>query len=163
MPATTMEIPNEIVDEHPLEKRLGTLIALRESLGDDREEIMDDLMTQARRELADAYDEDDPSLLPIETLLAEFQAYLESDVVQSETVPGRDPAGASLQHLLALPPEERIRIASVIMQGFEYSGIFPLSDDIVAESMREVEADAADPESSIPWEVFRARLRAGQQ
>ena len=51
----------------------------------------------------------------------------------------------------------------MIMQGFEYGGIFPLSDDIIAESMREVEADAADPESSIPWEVFRARLRAGQQ
>jgi putative addiction module component (TIGR02574 family) len=158
-----MEIPNELLDEHPLEKRLGILIALRESLGDRREEIMDDLVAEARRELADGYDEDDPFLLPTETLLAEFRAYLESDVVQSETVPGGDPTGASVQHLFALPPEERIRIASVIMQGFEYGGIFPLSDDIIAASLREIEADAADPDSSIPWETVRARLRAGDQ
>jgi hypothetical protein len=50
-----------------------------------------------------------------------------------------------------------------MMRGFEDGGIFPMSDEIIAQSLREIEADAADPDSSIPWEVFCAQLRAEQQ
>lgn len=161
-----MDISDEPVLDLPLEQRLGALVALRRSLGDDDAAIMDYLMAEARRELHDPVEDEgdpDPTLIPTEVVLADFRAYLESDVVQSETVRGGNPTGALVQHLLALPPQERIRIASVIMQGFECGGIFPLSDDIIAESLRELEAHEADPSSSIPWEVVRAQLRAGDR
>ncbi|HEX8316972.1 hypothetical protein [Longimicrobium sp.] len=166
MTTIMMDIPNETLLSEPHEKRLGIFIALRKSLGDRDEEILDELMAEARRELDDPCEDDgdpDPSLVPKEEFLDQFRAYLESDVVQSETAGGADQADVSIQHLLAMPPEERIRIASVMMQGFEDGGIFPMSDEIIADSLREIEADAADPDSSIPWETVRARLRAGDQ
>ena len=166
MTTIMMDIPDETLLSEPHEKRLGIFIALRKTLGDRDEEILDELMAEARRELEDPCEDEgdpDPSLIPKEEFLEQFRAYLESDVVQSETVPGGDPTGVSLQHLLALPPEDRIRIAGVMMRGFADGGIFPMSDEIIADSLREIEADAADPDSSIPWETVRARLRAGDQ
>lgn len=166
MATIMMDIPGETLLSEPHEKRLGIFIALRKSLGDRDEEILDELMAEARRELDDPCEDEgdpDPSLIPKEEFLEQFRAYLESDVVQSETAPGGDPTGVPIQHLLALPPEERIRIASMIMRIFEDSGIFPMSDEIIADSLREIEADEADPESSTPWEVFRAELRAELQ
>ncbi len=166
MTSIMMDIPDETLLTEPHEKRIGIFIALRKSLGDRDEEILDELMAEARRELDDPCEDEgdpDPSLIPKEEFLEQFRAYLESDVVQSETVPGGNPTHVPIQHLLALPSEERIRIASVMMRSFEDGGIFPLADEIIAASLREIEADAADPESSIPWEVFRAQLRAEQQ
>jgi putative addiction module component (TIGR02574 family) len=162
MATIMMDIPDETLLSQPLEKRLGIFIALRESLGDRHEEIMDELMAEARRELEDDYEDEadpDPSLIPTETFLQDFRAYLESDVVESGTVPGGDPTGVSIQHLLAMPPEERIRIAGVIMRGFEDGGIFPISDERAAELNRRFDEHAADPESSLPWESVRAELR----
>ncbi|HEY7770070.1 hypothetical protein [Longimicrobium sp.] len=166
MTTIMMDIPDETLLSESHEKRLGIFIALRRSLGDRVEEILGELMAEARRELEDPCEDEgdpDPSLIPKDEFLDQFRAYLASDVVQSETVPGGDPTGIPIQDLLALPPEERIRIASVMMRSFEDSGIFPMSDEIIADSLREIEADAADPESSISWEVFRAQLRAEQQ
>jgi hypothetical protein len=131
MTTIMVDLPDETLFSQPLEKRLGIFIALRQSLGDRHEEIMDELMAEARRELGDdSEDEADPdlSLIPKEEFLDQVRAFLESDVVQSETVPGGDPTGVSIQHLLALPPEDRIRIAGVMMRGFEDGGIFPMSD-----------------------------------
>lgn len=162
MTMITMDIPERMLLSLPLEKRIGIFIALRESLGDRHEEILDELMAEARRELADDYEDEvatDPSLIPTERFLEEFRAYLESDAVQSETGPGGDPAGVSLQHLLALPPEERIRIAGVMMRGFEDGGIFPISDELADESNRRFDEHVADPGSSLPWESVRAELR----
>jgi putative addiction module component (TIGR02574 family) len=162
MTTIMMDIPDETLFSQPLEKRLGIFIALRKSLGDRHEEIMDDLMAEARRELDDPCEDEgdpDPSLIPKEEFLEQFRAYLESDVVQSETVPGGDPTGVSIRHLLALPPEDRIRIAGVIMRGFEDGGIFPISDERAAELNRRFDEHAADPESSLPWESVRAELR----
>ncbi len=162
MTTIMMDIPDETLLSESHEKRLGIFIALRKSLGDRDEKILDELMAEARRELEDPCEDEgdpDPSLIPKEEFLEQFRAYLESDAVQSETVPGGDPTGVSIQHLLALPPEERIRIASVIMRIFEDGGIFPMSDELADELNRRFDDHVANPESSLPWESVRAELR----
>jgi putative addiction module component (TIGR02574 family) len=162
MATIMMDLPDETLLSEPHEKRLGIFIALRRSLGDRDQEILDELMAEARRELDDPCEDEgdpDPSLIPKEEFLEQFRAYLESDVVQSETVPGGDPTGIPIQHLLALPPEERIRIASVMMRGFEDGGIFPISDELAYELNRRFDEHVANPESSLSWESARAELR----
>ena len=162
MTTIVMDIPDETLLSEPHEKRLGIFIALRKSLGDRDEEILDELMAEARRELDDPCEDEgdpDPSLIPKEEFLEQFRVYLESDVVQSETVPGGDPADVAIQHLLTLPPEERIRIASVMMRGFENGGIFPISDELAEELNRRFDEHAADPKSSLSWESVDAGLR----
>jgi putative addiction module component (TIGR02574 family) len=162
MTTIMMDIRDESLLSQPLEKRLGMFIALRESLGDGHEEIMDELMAEARRELADDFEDEadsDLSLIPKEEFLDQFRAYLESDVVQSEKLASGDPTGVSIQHLLALPPEDRIRIAGVMMRGFEDGGIFPISDELADELNRRFDEYAADPGSSLLWESVRTELR----
>jgi putative addiction module component (TIGR02574 family) len=162
MTTIIMDVPDKTLLSEPHEKRLGIFIALRKSLGDRDEEILDELMAEARRELDDPCEDEgdpDPSLIPTEEFLDQFRAYLESDIVQSETVPGGDPTGVSIQHLLALPPEDRIRIAGVMMRGFEDGGIFPLSDELADELNRRFDDHVANPQSSLSWESVRTELR----
>ncbi|HZG42272.1 MAG TPA: hypothetical protein VEY93_04875, partial [Longimicrobium sp.] len=69
MTTIMMDIPDETLLSEPHEKRLGIFIALRKSLGDRHEEIMAELMTEARRELEDPCEDEgqpDPSLIPKE-------------------------------------------------------------------------------------------------
>jgi len=162
MTTIMMDIPDETLLSEPHEKRLGIFMALRKSLGDRDEEILDELMAEARRELDDpceAEGDPDPSLIPKEEFLEQFRAYLASDVVQSETVPGGDPTGVSIQHLLVLPPEDRIRIAGVMMRGFEDGGIFPISDELADELNRRFDDHRANPKLLLSWESVRAELR----
>lgn len=66
-----------------------------------------------------------------------------------------------VEKLLALPLEQRLEILERLRDSVdEELEAMEIPEEIIAEAMREVEADAADPESSIPWEVVRAKLRA---
>jgi putative addiction module component (TIGR02574 family) len=65
-----------------------------------------------------------------------------------------------IDQLRALPLEKRLEIIEALWESVESeAGPFPISDEILEEADREFEAHLADPSSSIPWEVVRARLR----
>ena len=161
MSVMIMDISDEPVLDLPLEQRLGALVALRRSLGDDDAAIMDDLMAEARRELHDPVEDEadpDPTLIPTEVVLTDFRAFLESNVMHRESVL-RDPAESSVQHLLASPAAHRMRVADELIRGLEAGGVFPISDELAKELDRRYQEHLADPESSIPWETVRAELR----
>jgi putative addiction module component (TIGR02574 family) len=66
----------------------------------------------------------------------------------------------SIDQLRGLPLERRLEIIEALWESVESeAGPIPISDDILDEADREFEAHLADPSSSVPWEVARARLR----
>jgi len=66
----------------------------------------------------------------------------------------------SIDQLRDLPLEKRLEIIAALWDSVETElGPMPIPDDVLDEAEREFEAHLADPTSSIPWEVARARLR----
>ncbi|HEX6039286.1 MAG TPA: addiction module protein [Longimicrobium sp.] len=68
---------------------------------------------------------------------------------------------ASIESLCALPLRKRIEIVEALMVSIEREAgpdVWPISDEVIEESLRELEAHDADPSSSIPWETVRAEL-----
>lgn len=66
----------------------------------------------------------------------------------------------SIEQLRRLPLDQRIQVIEQLWDTLEESDLeeWPIPDEILDESDREVEAHLADPNSSIPWEEARARL-----
>lgn len=69
----------------------------------------------------------------------------------------------SIDTLRALPLEKRLELVEALWESIERDAgpdAWPISDEIIEEAKREIEAHDADPSSSIPWETVRARLFA---
>lgn len=67
----------------------------------------------------------------------------------------------SIDQLRRLPLEKRLELIEKLWEslGKDAYEHFPIPDEVIEEAEREVDAHIADPSSSIPWEVVRARLR----
>jgi putative addiction module component (TIGR02574 family) len=66
----------------------------------------------------------------------------------------------SIDQLRRLPLQKRLEIMEALWQSVESeAGPWPISEEVLDEADREFEAHLADPASSIPWDVVRARLR----
>lgn len=67
----------------------------------------------------------------------------------------------SIDQLRRLPLEKRLELISKLWEslGEDAYEHFPIPDDVIAEAERDYEEHLADPSSSIPWEIVRARLR----
>lgn len=67
----------------------------------------------------------------------------------------------SIEQLRALPLEKRLEITAALWESIERDmgpDAWPISDEVIEEANRELEAHDADPSSSIPWETVRAEL-----
>jgi putative addiction module component (TIGR02574 family) len=64
-----------------------------------------------------------------------------------------------LSDLLKLSPAERIQLAQDLWDSVPEDAI-PLAEEQVAELERRMAAHSANPESAVPWEEVRERLRA---
>jgi putative addiction module component (TIGR02574 family) len=63
--------------------------------------------------------------------------------------------------VMQLPPEERLELAHDLLESVPDAGDdFELTDEQKAEIERRIAEHERDPESAIPWEVVRERLRA---
>jgi len=63
--------------------------------------------------------------------------------------------------VMQLPPEERLELAHDLLESVPDAGNdFELTDEQKAEIERRMAEHERDPESAIPWEVVRERLRA---
>lgn len=67
----------------------------------------------------------------------------------------------SIDQLRRLPLEKRLELIEVLWDslGEHPEEYFHIPDEVVAEAERDFGEHLADPSSSIPWEVVRARLR----
>lgn len=66
-----------------------------------------------------------------------------------------------IDQLRRLPLEKRLELIRALWEslGEDAHEHFPIPDDIVAQAERDFQEHLADPGSSIPWEIVRARLR----
>ena len=72
---------------------------------------------------------------------------------------------SNLAHLLKLPAEERAEIAMALWESLtdqERESELELSSDQKAEFDRRWDEHLANPESAIPWEEVRRKLRDGK-
>ena len=67
---------------------------------------------------------------------------------------------STLSELLKLSPAERIQLAQDLWDSIDEGDAPTLSEDQIREVERRLAAHDADPESSVPWEVVRERLRS---
>lgn len=67
----------------------------------------------------------------------------------------------SIEQLRRLPLEKRLELIRVLWDslGEHAAEYFPIPDEVLDEAERRYQEHLADPGSSIPWEVVRARLR----
>lgn len=68
----------------------------------------------------------------------------------------------SLDEILKLPPQERIEIAQAIWESVsdeDLDAAFVLSPELKQELDRRWAEHVADPDSAIPWEQVKKRLR----
>lgn len=66
----------------------------------------------------------------------------------------------SIDQLRRLPLQKRLEIMEALWESVESeTGPWPIPEEVLDEADREFEAHLADPDSSIPWNVVRARLR----
>ena len=74
-------------------------------------------------------------------------------------------ASPNLAHLLKLPADERAEIAMALWESLtdqERESELELSSDQKAELDRRWDEHLANPESAIPWEEVRRKLRDGK-
>jgi putative addiction module component (TIGR02574 family) len=67
----------------------------------------------------------------------------------------------SIDQLRSLPLEKRLELINKLWEslGEDAYEHFPIPDEVIAEAERDYEEHLADPSSSIPWAIARARLR----
>lgn len=67
---------------------------------------------------------------------------------------------AALTDLLQLTPAERIQLAQDLWDSLKEVDAPPLTEEQIAELERRAADHEANPDSAVPWEEVRSRLKA---
>jgi putative addiction module component (TIGR02574 family) len=67
---------------------------------------------------------------------------------------------STLSELLKLTPAERIQLAQDLWDSIGESDVPPLTTDQIRELEQRLAEHGADPDSAVPWDEVRERLRS---